>query len=69
MSKNLSKYIAAFDYFNKILTALSTTSGGVPIISFESIVRAPVGITSASFSLVFSLTRGIIKKLLKHSKK
>ena len=29
-----------------------------------SIVRAPVGIASVSFTLIFSLTTGIIKKLL-----
>ena len=42
---------------------LSATSGGVSITSFASIIGAPVGIASASF--VFSLTTGIIKKLLK----
>ena len=43
---------------------ISTTSGGVSIISFTSVVQAPVGIASASFTLIFSLTTGIIKKLL-----
>ena len=64
MSKKLSKYIAAFDYFDKILIALSATSGGMPVISFTSVTRAPVGIASTCFSLVFSLTIGIIKRLL-----
>ena len=63
-SKKLSKYVAAFDYIDKILIVLSATSGGVSIISFTSIVGAPVGIASASFTLIFSLTTGIIKKLL-----
>ena len=31
---------------------------------FTSVVGAPVGIPSASFTLIFSLTTGIIKKLL-----
>ena len=65
LSKKLSKYIAAFDYFGKILIVLSATNGGIAIISFTSIIGAPVGIASASFSLIFSLTTGIIKKLLK----
>ena len=66
MSKNLSKYIAAFDYFDKALIVLSTTSGRrISIISFESVIGVPVRIASASFTLVFSLTTGIIKKLLK----
>ena len=63
-SKKLSKYVAAFDYIDKILIALSATSGGVSIISFTSAVGAPVGIASASFTLIFSLTTGIVKKLL-----
>ena len=63
-SKKLSKYVAAFDYIDKVLIVLSATSGGVSIISFTSIIGAPVGIASASFTLIFSLTTGIIKKLL-----
>ena len=63
-SKKLSKYVAAFDYIDKILIVLSATSGGVSIISFTSIVGAPVGIASASLTLIFSLTTGIVKKLL-----
>ena len=35
------------------------------IISFTSVVGAPVGIASASFTLSFSLTTRIIKKLLR----
>ena len=63
-SKKLSKYVAAFDYIEKILIALSATTGGVSICSFTSVVGAPVGIASASFTLFFSLTTGIVKKLL-----
>ena len=42
----------------------SATTGGVSIISFSSVTGAPVGIASASFTLIFSLTTGIVKKLL-----
>ena len=63
-SKKLSKYVTAFDYMDKVLIALSATSGGVSIISFTSAVVAPVGIGSGSFTLIFSLTTGIVKKLL-----
>ena len=63
-SKKLSKYVTTFDYIDKILIVLSATSSGVSIISFTSIIGAPVGIASASFTLIFSLTTGIIKKLL-----
>ena len=63
-SKNLSKYVTAFDYIDKVLIALSATSGGVSIILFTSAVGAPVGIASAIFTLIFSLTTGIVRKLL-----
>ena len=63
-SKKLSKYVTAFDYIDKILFVLSTTSSGVCIILSASAVGAPVGMASASFTLFFSLTTGIIKKLL-----
>ena len=49
---------------DKILIVLRTTTGGVSIISFTSVVGAPAGIRSASFTLIFSLTTEIIKKLL-----
>ena len=62
--KKLSKYITTFDYIDKVLIVLSATCGGVFIISLTSVVGAPVGIASASFTLIFSLTTGIIKKLL-----
>ena len=63
-SKKFSKYVVALDYIDKILIVLGATSGGVSIISFTSVVGTPVGIVSASFTLIFSLTTGIIKKLL-----
>ena len=63
-SKKLSKYVTSFDYIDKVLIVLSATSGWVSIISFTTIVGASVGIASASFTLIFSLTTGIVKELL-----
>ena len=63
-SKKLSKYVAAFDYIDKILNELSVTSGGVSIVSFTIVIEVLVGIARADFTLTFSLTTGIIKKLL-----
>ena len=60
-SKKLNKYLAAFDYIDKVLNVLSATSGGVCIVSSVSVVWEPVGIAGASFTLIFSLTTGIIK--------
>ena len=68
-SKKLSKYVAVFDYIDQTLIVLSAASGGVSIISFTSIVGAPVGIASASFTLFFSLTTGIVKKITEYNKK
>ena len=68
-SKTLIKYVAAFDYIDKILIVLSTTTGGVSICSFTSIAGASVGIASASFTLIFSLSTGITKKLLNITRK
>ena len=65
MSKRLSKYIASFDYFDKSLIVLSITTGSVSVASFATVIGAPVGVVSASFSLVFSISTGIMKKLLK----
>ena len=63
-SKKLSKYVTAFDYIDKILIILSATTGGVSIFSFTSVIGAPARIASASFTLIFSITTGIVKKLL-----
>ena len=54
-SKKISKYVAVFNYIDKIFIVLSATSDGVSIISFTTIIGASVGIISASFTLFFSL--------------
>ena len=54
-----------FLFIDKILIVLSATTTGVSIISFTSTtIGESVGIVSASFTLIFSLTTGTIKKLL-----
>ena len=65
MSKRLCKYIASFDYFDKSLIVLSATSGSITIASFAIVIGTAVGIASASLSLTFSLSTGLVKKLLK----
>ena len=61
VSKGLSKYIAAFDYFDQALFASSLTGGGVSIASVASFIAAPIGIAGARFYFAFSLTVGILK--------
>ena len=64
-SKKLSKYVTTFNYLDKIFIVLNATTGVVCIIFHATVVGAPVGIASAGFTIVFALTTGIIKKLLK----
>ena len=69
MSKRLSKYINSFDYFDKWLIVLSVTDSSISIGSFATVIGAPVGTVSASFSPAFSIFTGIVKKLLKTTRK
>ena len=65
MIKNLSKYIASFEYFDKTLIVLSGATGSISTASFATVIGAPVGIMSAICSLTFSVTTGFVKKFLK----
>ena len=67
--KKLNKYVTIFNYIDKILFVLCATSGGVSIISFSTVIGAPAAIASASFTLIFSLATGIVKKLLDITRK
>ena len=44
---------------------MSVTNGSISIASFATVIGAPVGIVSTSFSLAFSISMGLIKKQLK----
>ena len=50
-NKRLSKHIASFDYFDKLLIVLSITTGSILIASFVTVIGAPLGMVKASFSL------------------
>ena len=65
ISKNLSKYIASLDYFNKSLNVLSILPGSISIASFATVTGAPAGIIGASCGFTFSITSGFVKKFLK----
>ena len=65
MSKNLSKYIASLDYFDKSLNVLYILSGSISIASFASVIGAPAGIIGGSCGLTFSFTSGFIKKFFR----
>ena len=52
-------------YFDKSLIVLSVTSSSISIASFATVIEEPIGIESGIFGLAFSMSTGIIKKLLK----
>ena len=67
--KKLSKYTAALDCTDKTLIVLFATSGGISTISFTNVIGISARLISTSLTLVFCLTSGIIKKLLKETRK
>ena len=64
ISKKLSKYIATFDYADKISIILSASFGTLSIVSHATIAGIPVGLGGAFLTVVFYLITGIVKKLL-----
>ena len=68
MSKyiRIRKYIGSLDYFDKSLIVLSATSGSISNASFVTVIGAPVGIASASFTLAFSTCKALIHKEISH---
>ena len=65
ISKNISKYIASFDYFDKSLKVLSILSSSISIASFATANGARAGIIGARCGFTFPITLGFVKKLLK----
>ena len=66
MSKRFSKYIVSFHCFDKSLNVVSATTGS---ISIATLIGAPIGIASESFSLAFFIVTEIVKMLFKATKK
>ena len=52
----------------KSLTVLSAISGSISIPSFATTIGTSVEVASASLSLTFSFSKGLVKKLLKTTK-
>ena len=65
ISKNLCKYIASLEDFDKSLNVLSILSGSISIASFASVIGVPAGIIGASCGFTFSITSGFVKRFLK----
>ena len=69
IAKKNSKYIAAFDYADKLFITLSASFGTLSIASHATIVGIPVGIAGASLTVTFTATTGVVKKLLNITRK
>ena len=67
--KKISKYIVDFDYADKLFITLSASFGTLSIASHATFVGIPVGIAGASLTLIFTVTTGVIKKLLNITRK
>ena len=68
-TKKLSKYIVLFNYAEKIFITLPTSFGTLSLLSHATIVGIPVGIAGSSLTVLFSLTTGIVKKILNTTRK
>ena len=62
--KKISKYIVAFDYADKVFITLSASFGTLSIVSHATVVGMPVGIAGASLTVTFTVTTGVVKKIL-----
>ena len=69
MSKTLNKYITALDYTNKTLLVLTVAFTGVSLCSFTTVIGTPVRIVSATISLVFLISKEMVKMFLKSMRK
>ena len=67
--KKISKYNVAFDYADKLFITLSASFGTLSIASHATIVGIPVGIAGATLTLIFTVTNGVVKKLLNVTRK
>ena len=67
--KKLNKYLVSFDYLDKIFIALSASFGTLSIASYASVVGTPAGIAGSSLTLIFTISTGISKSLIKVTEK
>ena len=67
--KKLNKYIVSFDYLDRIFITLSASFGTLSVASHAAVVGIPVDIAGASLTLIFMVSMGINKSLLKVTNK
>ena len=67
--KKISKYIVTFYYADKLFITLSASFGTLSIVSRATVVGIPVGIAGASLTVIFTVTTGVVKKILNITRK
>ena len=67
--KDIIKKISKYDYADKRFITLSASFVTLSIASHATVVGIPVGIAGASLTLIFTVTTGMIKKLLNITRK
>ena len=67
--KKLNKYIASVDYLDKIFITLSASFGTLSIASHATVIGISAGIAGASSTLIFTISTGVNKSLLRVTKK
>ena len=67
--KKLNKYIVSFNYLDKIFITLSASFSTLSIASYTTVVGLPVGIAGSSLTLIFTISTGVNKSLLRVTKK
>ena len=68
MIKKFNKYIVSFDYLDKMFITLSASFGTLSIASYAAVVGIPVGIAGSTLTLIFTISTGINKLLLRVTK-
>ena len=67
--KKLNKYIVSFDYLDKIFITFSASFSTLSIASYATVLGLPGGIAGSSLTLIFTISTGINKSLLRVTKK
>ena len=65
MRKTLNKYITVLGYSDKALLLLSGASSGFSLCLFPTVIGAHISMASTGFSLVFLISKEIVRILLK----
>ena len=69
ITKKLNKYLVSFVYLDKIFITLSASFSTLSIASYATVLGLPVDIAGSSLTLIFTISTGINKSLLRVTKK